>query len=179
MKEEVILKDEPLYRDAIFAPDQVSDYQVHHHTYSPDAAAFETICHQTFSMLSSVKSDFQSQVSSELFRVFVAELLWLRWGQVLRGQGDHIPEVMREALDRASQAPITVPEPIHLWLMSFGEIVASTGERIRMSPTPKKSIGVKILYLIDTYNKESMVPTDKIIRGGKKICVRKSVTMID
>lgn len=136
------MKDEPLYRDAVFAPDQVSDYQVHHHRYSPDSAAFETVCHQTYSMLSSTKSDFQSQVSGELFRVYVAELLWLRWGQVLRSQGDHIPELMREALDRASEAPIMVPEPIYLWLMSYGEILASTGERILMSAPQLPTVDV-------------------------------------
>ena len=80
-------------------------------------------------MLSSTKSDFQSQISGELFRVYVAELLWLRWGQCFAVMAILFLS-MRQALDRASESPIIIPEPIYLWLISFGEILASTGERL-------------------------------------------------
>lgn len=127
-------KDEGLFKEAIFSPDCITDYPVDREArYAPTAQCFETICSQTYGILTASNRQFSNAVTPELYRVYVAQLLWLRFLHVSIAQTDLLDYTSSELVALASQNPLSVPAPIALWLQSFGTVTSATGERIRLA----------------------------------------------
>lgn len=131
------------FTEAIFAPDGISAYQVKTARYSPEAPGFEEVCKNTYSSLAASSRGFSDLVTPELFRLYVAELLWLRWYGVNRAEGEDLPPDIEQLLSRVDTTVIEVPEPIYKWLLTFGTLMAPTGEKLKTQvlPAPREWIG--------------------------------------
>lgn len=67
--------------------------------YSPEVPSFEGVWDNVYTSLSASSRGFSDLVTPELFRLYVVELLWLRWYGIARAEGEDLPPHIETFID--------------------------------------------------------------------------------
>ena len=115
-------QDEPLWEDSVFSC-QMSVTETRGETFfHGDYSTLVGYSDDVYDVMTSGQQDVEKKMSKEMFRYYVTVLLWARIIDLKSQQGLVLTEVERHFKDTLQTLELTVPHPIHQYLMGIGTV---------------------------------------------------------
>nr|UNI73913.1 MAG: hypothetical protein [brine shrimp partiti-like virus 3] len=125
-----VVKNEPLWKDAIFGPDICVRENSPRTRVHPAATGFIPLVEDSYRYLVKADSRLQRELVPEAYRYYCVSLLWLRLLSIKRHNGDNLTFIEDQFLTILDRLDLVVPEPISLYLRGIGNINTPNGEHL-------------------------------------------------
>lgn len=120
------LKEEPIFREAVFAPDITIRENNMRTTFTPSCVGVIPIVNNMWMEYRADDNQIDKTITVEGVRYYATGLLWCRIAQLKRANQLNMTEQEQQLLDMCDSTEFNVPSPLAIYLKALGEIQTST-----------------------------------------------------
>jgi hypothetical protein len=137
-----VTRDEPIWKEAIFAPEQSSREVDTRVTHTPSLSSIIEISKETVSHIYAVEPQMEKTLLREAFHYYVGGLAWLRMLAIKDKEVQEMTQTERYMYSTTKDTNFNIPEPIYLYLKAIGKIECKTGQHLTPTfpPMPERVI---------------------------------------
>jgi hypothetical protein len=135
-------RDEPIWKDTIFGPEQTSWEDNSRTSHTPSLSSIVEISKDTISHIYAQEPQMEKVLLQEAFHYYVCGLAWLRIVSIKQKEVQAITVVENNLYELTKDTSFNIPEPIFLYLQAIGKIECKTGQHLTPSfpPMPEETI---------------------------------------
>jgi hypothetical protein len=135
-----VTRDEPIWKEAIFAPEQSSREVNTRVTHTPSLSSIIEVSKDTISHVYAVEPHMEKTLLREAFHYYVGGLAWLRMLAIKEKEVQDRTQTEKYLYSTTKDTSFNIPEPIYLYLKAIGKIECKTGQHLTPTFPPMPEI---------------------------------------
>lgn len=134
------LREDPIFREAVFAPEITIRENNMRTTFTPSCVGLVPIVNDMWMEYRVDDNQIDKNITVEGIRYYATGLLWCRMAQLKQSNQIELSEQEQQLLDTCKTTDFNVPLPISTYLKALGEIQTSTTGQTLIPDFPQMPI---------------------------------------